>query len=64
MNNKINFCDKIKYLGNINDNHLNLNEDFNCLYKRGSTQLRLLEHLREDIYHLRCKHQSLLIYDS
>ena len=44
--NKINFVTQYNYLGTIIDNHLNLNKDFNCSYKRASIRLRLLGRLR------------------
>ena len=44
--NKIDFVTQYHYLCTIIDNHLNSNENFNRSYKRASTGLRLLEHLR------------------
>ena len=44
--NKIDFVTQYHYLCTIIDNHLNSNENFNRSYKRASTGLKLLEHLR------------------
>ena len=45
VGNKIKFMTQCNYLGTIIDNHLNLDENFNCSYKRASTRLIILEHL-------------------
>ena len=44
--NTVNFVTQYNHLGTIFDNHLNLNENFNRSYKRASTRLKLLEHVR------------------
>ena len=46
VGNKINFMTQCNYLGTIIDNHINLDENFNCSYKHASTRLILLERLR------------------
>ena len=45
-NQRINFTETYKYLGNIVDDHLNLTENFEKSYKKASSRLRLLESMR------------------
>ena len=42
-NQRINFTETYKYLGNIVDHHLNFRENFEKSYKKASSRLRLLE---------------------
>ena len=42
----INVVSIYKYLGNIVDNHLSLNENFNKVYKKASNRLRLLSRMK------------------
>ena len=44
-NQRINFTETYKYLGNIVDDHLNLTENFEKSYKKASSRLRLLERM-------------------
>ena len=46
-NQRINFTETYKYLGNIVDHHLNFSENFEKSYKKkASSRLRLLEQMR------------------
>ena len=45
-NQRINFTETYKYLGNIIDHHLNFSENFEKSYKKASSRLRLLERMR------------------
>ena len=45
-NQRINFTEIYKYLGNIVDHHLNFSENFEKSYKKASSRLRLLERMR------------------
>ena len=45
-NQRINFTETYKYLGNIVDHHLNFSENFEKSYKKGSSRLLLLERMR------------------
>ena len=44
-NQRINFTETYKYLGNIVDHHLNFSENFEKSYKKASSRLRLLERM-------------------
>ena len=56
-NQRINFTETYKYLGNIVDHHLNFNENFEKSYKKASSRLRLLERMR---YYLTSKAARLV----
>ena len=45
-NQRINFAETYKYLGNIVDHHLNFSENLEKSYKKASSRLRLLERMR------------------
>ena len=45
-NQRINFTETYKYLGNIVDHHLNFSKNFEKSYKKASSRLRLLERMR------------------
>ena len=45
-NQRINFTETYKYLGNIVDHHLNFSENFEKSFKKASSRLRLLERMR------------------
>ena len=45
-NQRINFTETYKYLGNIVDHNLNFSENFEKSYKKASSRLRLLERMR------------------
>ena len=45
-NQRINFAETYKYLGNIVDHHLNFSENFEKSFKKASSRLRLLERMR------------------
>ena len=45
-NQRINFTETYKYLGNIVDDHLNLTGNFEKSYKKANSTLRLLESMR------------------
>ena len=44
-NQRINFTETYKYLGNIVDHHLNFSKNFEKSYKKASSRLRLLERM-------------------
>ena len=45
-NQRINFTETYKYLGNIVDHHLNFSENFEKSYKKANSRLRLLKRIR------------------
>ena len=45
-NQRINFTETYKYLGNIVDYHLNFSENFEKSYKKANSRLSLLERMR------------------
>ena len=45
-NQRINFTETYKYLGNIVDHHLNFSENFEKSYKKANSRLSLLERMR------------------
>ena len=42
---RINFTETYKYLGDIVGNHLNFTENFEILYKKASSRIRLVERM-------------------
>jgi len=55
---KICYTASYKYLGTVIDSTLSMNENFNKVYKKASSRLRLLESLRQN-QHLVCITPSL-----
>ena len=45
-NQRINFSETYKYLGNMVNHHLNFSENFGKSYKKENSRLRLLEQMR------------------